>query len=225
MVATVILQQDIFARQTVHVPFGADFVEPMRFAATSLLRAIPTVFARLVCLVRFLTGTAVPATGRTDRPDKMSLFAFVAKPRRFARLISAVRFVTARAKPHFLCVITLRLLAIRLTSGVFRSARRTTPGILSEGIFGGMNRFARFTRPAPVFTGHQQLISIPPPLFREMNAVACVAPPGRLPNTEFVRLGFFRTNRLLMFHVACRAKPCLRIRSGKSDNCRRRKPL
>ena len=194
----------------------------MGFPATAFLRTRPDVFALFVRIVCLLTNTAVPATVLTlFAVHQMPFFAFVAKPRRFARLISAVRFVTARAKPHFLCVITLCLLAIRLTSGVLRSARRTTPGVWGEGIFGGMNRVARLTRPAPVFTGHQQLISIPPPLFRKMNAVACVAPPGRLPNTEFVRRVRIRTNLLLVFYIALRTKPRLRIRSGKPDDRRR----
>ena len=193
----------------------------MGFPATADRGTIPTVFTLIVFGVSLLTGTAVPTTVRAGLADKMPFFAFVAKPCRFARLIGAVRFVTARAKPHFLCVITLRLLAIRLTSGVFRSAYRTTPGIFREGIFGGMNRFARLTRPAPVFTGHQQLLPIPPPLFRKMNAVACVAPPGRLPNTEVVRFGFFRTNRLLVFYISLRTRQRLCIRSGKAADSRR----
>lgn len=197
----------------------------MGFPATADRGTIPTVFTLIVFGVSLLTGTAVPTTVRADLADKMPFFAFVAKPCRFARLIGAVRFVTARAKPHFLCVITLCLLAIRLTSGVLRSARRTTPGVWGEGIFGGMNRVARLTRPAPVFTGYQQLLPIPPPLFRKMNAIACVAPPGRLPNTEFVCRVRVRTNRLLMLHIARWTKPYrMYICNGKTDD-RCRKPL
>ena len=193
----------------------------MGFPATADRGTIPTVFTLIVFGVSLLTGTAVPTTVRAGLADKMPFFACFAKQSRRTRLISAVRFVTARAKPHFLCVITLRLLAIRLTSGVFRSAYRTTPGIFREGIFGGMNRFARLTRPAPVFTGHQQLLPIPPPLFRKMNAIACVAPPGRLPNAELIRCVRVRTNLLLVFYIALRTKPRLRIRSGKPDDRRR----
>jgi len=193
----------------------------MGFPATADRGTIPTVFTLIVFGVSLLTGTAVPTTVRAGLADKMPFFACFAKPSRRTRLISAVRFVTARTKPHFLCVIAVLLLAIQSTVGVFRSAYRTTPGVWGEGIFGGMNRVARLTRPAPVFTGHQQLLPIPPPLFRKMNAVACVAPPGRLPNTEVVRFGFFRTNRLLVFYIALRTKPRLRIRSGKPDDRRR----
>ena len=63
--------------------------------ATVYIGTKPIVLAFFVCIVSLLTGTAVPATGRTDRPDKMSFFAFVAKPRRFARLIGTVRLVAA----------------------------------------------------------------------------------------------------------------------------------
>ena len=138
----------------------------MRFPAAFVRGTIPTVLARFFCLVRFLTGTAVPTTGRTGLSDKMPLLAFFAKPRQFARLIGTVQLVTACAKPHFLCVKTVRLLAIQSAVRVLRSARRATQGVLSKGIFGGMNHFTRFARPAPVFTGQQQLIPIPPPLIR-----------------------------------------------------------
>ena len=199
----------------------------MCFTATSLLRTIPTVFTRFICFVRFLTSTAVPATVRTlFAVHQMPFFACFAKPCRFARFVRPVRFGATGTKPNFLCVIAVLLLAIQSTVGVLRSARRTTPGILSKGIFVGMNRVARSARPAPVFTGHQQPIPIPPPLFRPMNACACVAPPGRLPNAEFVRFGFFRTNRLLMLHLAHWTKPRrMYIRNGKPSDDRRRKQL
>ena len=83
----------------------------MRFTATAVRRTIPTVLARLVCLVRFLTGTAVPTTVRTGLSDKIPLLAFFAKPRQFARLIGTVRLVTACAKPNFLLVIAMLLFA------------------------------------------------------------------------------------------------------------------
>ena len=198
----------------------------MGFPATALLRAIPTVFALIVCGVSLLTGTAVPATVRAGLADKMPFFAFVAKPCRRTRFVRPVRFGAAGTKPNFLCVIAVLLLAIQSTVGVLRSARRTTPGILSKGIFVGMNRVARSARPAPVFTGYQQLIPIPPPLVRPMNACACVAPPGRLPNAEFVRRVRVRTNRLLMLHLAHWTKPRrMYIRNGKPSDDRRRKQL
>ena len=194
----------------------------MNFVA---ILAIPAVFAYFSDIVGFLTDGTVPTLIRTFLVRLVTFATLNAKPRRFARLIRSVRFVTAGAEPHFLCVIALFLFAIQLTFVVFRSARRATPGILSEGIFGGMNRVARLARPAPVFTGHQQLLPIPPPLFREMNGLACVAPPGRLPNAEFVRRVRVRTNRLLMLHMARRTKPRrMRICNGKTDD-RRRKQL
>ena len=194
----------------------------MNFVA---IRAIPAVLAYFSDIVGFLTDGTVPTLIRTFLVRLVTFATLNTEPCRFAYFIRSVRFVTARAEPHFLCVIALFLFAIQLTSGVFRSARRTTPGILSEGIFGGMNRVARLARPAPVFTGHQQLLPIPPPLFREMNGLACVAPPGWLPNAEFVRRVRVRTNRLLMLHMARRTKPRrMRICNGKTDD-RRRKQL
>lgn len=205
----------------------------MYFTATAVRRTIPAVLARFFCLVRFLTGTAVPTPGLTGLSDTMPLLAFFAKPFRFARLIGTVRLVTACAKPNFLCVKTVRLLAIQSAVRVLRSARRATPGVLSKRIFGGMNRFTRFARPAPVFTGYQRLFAVfpPPTLLRSMNGFTCLAPPGRLPNAEIVPLpihfGFIRANRLFVFHVAFRTKPFgMHIRNGKtSDNNRCRKQL
>ena len=194
----------------------------MRFTAAVFFGARPIVFALFVRIVCLLTNTAVPATVRTlFAVHQMPFFACFAKPSRRTRFVRPVRFGAAGTKPNFLCVIAVLLLAIHSTVGVLRSARRATPGTLSEGIFGGMNRVARLTRPAPVFTGHQQLLPIPPPLFRKMNAVACVAPPGRLPNAELIRCVRVRTNLLLVFYIALRTKPRLRIRSGKPDDCRR----
>ena len=138
----------------------------MGFPATAFPGTRPAVFALFVRIVCLLTNTAVPATVRTlFAVHQMPFFACFAKPSRRTRFVRPVRFGAAGTKPNFLCVIAVLLLAIQSAVGVLRSARRTTPGILSEGIFGGMNRVARSARPAPVFTGHQQLFVVfPPPL-------------------------------------------------------------
>ena len=186
------------------------------------------MFARFVCVVSLLTGTAVPTTVLTVfTVHQMPLFTFFAEPSRTARFICSVRFGTAGTEPHFLCVIPLFLLAIQSTVRVLRSARRTTPGIFTECIVGGMNRVANGARPAPVRASRQQLLTLPPPLLREMDAIACLAPPGGLRNAELIRFCSVRANRLFVFHIAYRAMPFgVHIRNGKTDgDHRRRKPL